>query len=118
EPSYARLRVERDRMRIAHGRIGNHVGRQLPRCRVEPNDPVVPVAREPDHSFLDDEVVRVRPRVDLEALEGAGLVVEIRDVVAVLSDEPDTTLHVSERITRARFGTVWDLPFLWVELGD
>jgi len=62
--------------------------------------------------------VRVGAGVDLELLEGAGLVVEVGDVVAVLPDEPDSALRVGVRVAGAGFRAEWDVPFLRVELRD
>ena len=102
EPRVA-VAVEDHRVRIAHARIGHHEVRELARGGVEADDAAVPVAREPHLPLrVDDEVVRVRPRVDLEALELARLRVQSRDVVSDLAHEPDVALLIGERIAWTR----------------
>src|SRR6185436_10505021 len=68
--------------------------------------------------LLDDEIVRVRARIDLVPLEVAGLVVEIRDVVAVLANEPHPTLRVRVRVARPGLGAKRHRPLLRIELRD
>ena len=84
------------------GRIRHRIDRALSSCWVEPPDSGVAVAGEPDLSRpIDDEIVGIRPVLDLVALERPSRWVEVGDVVAFLTNEPDAALTVEVRIAWA-----------------
>src|SRR5690606_18189462 len=76
--------------RFGHGIAGDPSG-----GGIELADHAVAVAGVPDHAGdIHDEIVGMGPRVDCELREFAGLGIEERDVVALLSDEPDPALPI------------------------
>src|SRR5436853_4782884 len=81
--------------------IRHFVDRALARCRIEPTDPPVPVAGEPDTTGpVDDEIVWIGAGFDLISPELSGGGIEIGDVVPLLPEKPDAPLGVAVQVAR------------------